>query len=531
MRIRIALAMAVAGMALGVAPALAQAQLTVANNCTTPTINSPHAAVPNQPCWVGGIYNNDYANSGGMADLGYMGAPAQMSGGHPFTGVTDFTIGNTAGVPDGTVSGIRVDIPAGLVSDPEATPKCSDAQLTAGTCPSNTQLGIVKAESALAGLDLYAGASVYNMPVESSHCANYISDYAFYIPIAGRVDICGSVNREPPYNLYFTIKPPSTGETVSSTLIFWGVPGDSGHNPDRGWKCGPQAGLVCTPPATSPGTPSGTAFITNPTACLPAGQQTYLTLTSSTGETVDAPPSKTPVPAIDCSSLAFSPHLKVQLKDSNQTKVGKHPELVATLGQPSGQANISSTKLTLPLSLALDPNNSQHVCSVTDAYNDTCPSRTLIGHAIATTPVLSGPISGPVYLVQGVRCSSGVPPTLQGTCTSGTQIRTLPALLVELRGENAAIDLHAQSSVSHKHLVTTFENTPDDPETSFTLTINGGKRGIIVVTGHRNLCSYTTQKAPMLATGYNGKTEARTLKLLTPCKAPKKHKKHHKHHH
>jgi hypothetical protein len=507
------------GMALGAAAPAAHAQLTVANNCTTPTTGTNTA--PNRPCWIGGIYNDAYT---GPNDVDYIGPPAQVVGGHPFTGVTEFIVGNTAGMPDGTVKDVRVVIPPGLVSDPLATPTCSDAQLTAGTCPANTQLGIVKLEAFL-GVDLYVGASVYNMPVESQ-CSGYVSDYAFYVAFTKeRIDICGSVTKQPPYNLYFTIAVPQTSPsaaTVASTLIFWGVPGDSGHNPDRGWSCGPGV-TPCTPPATAPGTPSGTPFLTNPTACLPAGQETYLTLTSTTGQIVQAPPSTTPVGAIDCSSLAFSPQLSLQLKGANQVKVGKHPTVVANLTMAPGQANIATSQVTLPLSLALDPTNSQQVCADAAAYVDNCPSNTLVGSAVATTPILGVPLSGPAYLVQGVRCASGQP-TLQGTCPSGIPLKTEPWLLVELRGGGAAIDLHAVTSVVHNKLVTTFFNLPDLPESTFQLTINGGKRGILVVTGNKSLCSYKKQIAPTLFTAQNGATERANLKITTPCKAPKKHK-------
>jgi hypothetical protein len=413
-----------------------------------------------------------------------------------------------------------------VVSDPLATPKCSDAQLTAGACPANTQLGVVNLEAAVAALDVYAGASVYNMPLEPSFCHNtasvqYVSDYAFYVKATGsRVDICGSVNKQPPYNLFFTIKAPPGAATVSSTLIFWGLPGDSGHNPDRGWSC--VGATPCTPPATTPGTPSGTPFITNPTSCVPAGEPSYLTLTSTTGQKVNAPPSKTPVPAIDCSSLPFSPKLTLTLTGRHQVNVGKHPGVIAKLTQASGQANIATSRVALPLSLALDPKNSQHVCSPTAAFNDACPSNTQVGSASASTPLLAQPLSGPVYLVQGIRCASGQP-TLQGTCPDGgTPLRTEPALLVALRGQ-AMLDLHAQTSVVHNKLVTTFSGLPDLPVSAFQLKVSGGNRGILVVTGHKSVCAVRRQVASSVFTGQSAKTAPSSIRIATPCKGAKKH--------
>jgi hypothetical protein len=500
------LAVAAVGGALGLAAPAAHA-FGVAQNCTRPTTGT--TLTPNEPCWVAGVYNDDYT---GMTDLNYIGAPAQVSGGHPFTGVTDFTVASTTP----PVSNVRVDIPPGLVSNPLATPKCSDSQLTSNSCPNNTQLGIVKLEAALGPVNVFVGASVYNMPTESSHCSGYVSDYSFNAPAAGRVDICGSVLRQPPYNLYFTIVTPPGAATVSSTLIFWGMPGDSGHNPQRGWVCGPTI-APCTPPSPGSSSPSGTPFLTNPTSCLPAGAVSTLALTGG-GQTATAT-SPTPVPAINCTSLPFSPKLKLQLKGGNQTAVGKHPTLIANLTQSPGQANIAGSTVTLPLTLALDPNNSSHVCAPLAAFNDTCPSKTLIGSARATTPLLNQPLTGKVYLVQGIGCTSHQPPTLQGTCTSGQPLRILPALLVTLRGGGAALDLHAQTSTPHsKFLSTTFFSLPDLPVSTFQLKINGGKRGILVVTGHRSLCKSGRQVASSVFTGQSGKKAPSKIKIKTPCK-------------
>ncbi len=453
-------------------------------------------------CWVAGVYNGDYT---GMNDRNYKGAPAQASGGHPFVGVTDFIVANKGGKPTGTVKTIRVAIPPGLVSNPQATPKCSDAALAAGKCPNNTQVGIVSIQASALGIAAYVGESIYNMTPSKSNCSGYASDYAFYIgtPLNQRVNVCGTVNKNPPYNLYFTIQAPPGAALVRSTLIFWGVPGDTGHDPQRAWSCLHLAMGVCTPPKSGPSKPQGTAFLTNPTGCVPKGQISRLTLKSTKGQTAKAK-SKTPVPAINCKKLKFAPQLKMKLSGKGQTTAGKHPTLTANVTQPSGQANIKLSRVTLPLSLALDPRNSQHVCSVKDMRKDQCPAKTIIGSARVQTPLVSSPLTGKVYLVQGYRI------------VHGHRLRTYPAMLLALRGK-AAIDLHAQTSVNkHAQLVTTFKGLPDLPMSSFTLTITGGKRGILVA--NNNLCR-RAQKAAAVFTGHNGATKQMTVTMGSPCKA------------
>lgn len=459
-------------------------------------------------CWVAGVYNDNYS---GMNDRHYVGPPAQASGGHPFVGVTDFIVANTktltgASQPNGTVKTIRVDIPPGLVSNPQATPKCSESALTGGTCPSNTQVGVVQLEVFETAINAYVGESVYNLKPGSSHCAGYATDYSFYVALLKQqVNVCGTVNKNPPYNLYFTIQVPSGSQLVRSTLIFWGVPGDTGHNSQRGWSCVSLNVLgTCKPPAAGKSKPHGKAFLTNPTGCVPKGQISKLQLTSTANQTASAN-SKTPVPAINCAKLPFAPKVNLGLSGQGQTTVNKHPTLTAAVTQGAGQSNIKLSQVTLPLSLALDPTNSNHVCSVKDAKADKCPASTIVGSASVKTPLLTSPLTGNVYLVQGIKI------------IHGHKYRTFPALLLALRGK-AAIDLHAQTSVSKRsQLVTTFPGLPDLPMSAFTLTINGGKRGILVLNG--SICRHA-QKANVAFTGHNGATKQSTVTMATSaCKS------------
>jgi hypothetical protein len=77
--------------------------------------------------------------------------------------------------------------------------------------------------------------------------------------------------------------------------------------------------------------------------------------------------------------------------------------------------------------------------------------------------------------------------------------------------------LHAQSSVSKRsELVTTFPGLPDLPMSSFTLTITGGSKGILVLNG--NICRHA-QKANAAFTGHNGATRQTTVTMATQCKS------------
>jgi len=262
-------------------------------------------------------------------------------------------------------------------------------------------------------------------------------------------------------------------------------------------------------------------FTVNPTSCDP------MSVTGTATSTQGASASLSSHFQVGgCQDIGFAPKLKIALTGKGKTRSGDHPTLTATLTDPAGQANIHSAKVALPLSIALDPNNSQHVCAFATAAAVHggpvgCPTSTIVGTATAVTPLLSQPLTGSVYLVQGLRCQSGQV-SQQGTCPNGaTAIHTLPSLLVPLRGQ-IALDLRAQSSVSGGKLVTTFPTIPDAPVSQFALRINGGKKGLLVVTGRGlNICA-KKQIGNADFGAQSGKTHAGNMTLSTPCGSPAK---------
>jgi hypothetical protein len=177
--------------------------------------------------------------------------------------------------------------------------------------------------------------------------------------------------------------------------------------------------------------------------------------------------------------------------------------------QTPGESGLKNLTTTLPLSLALDPNNaeSDSLCEYTDGLKDQCPQKSVVGTMTAVSPLLKAPLSGKVYFVKGVRTDP----------KSGRQIRTLPTFLVELRGE-VSINLRGTNSVpDNKHLTSTFAAIPDAPISSALLKLNGGKKGILVVTdGHDDLC-YTPQKPFMAAAAQSGKRLDTATTLTAQC--------------
>jgi hypothetical protein len=243
-------------------------------------------------------------------------------------------------------------------------------------------------------------------------------------------------------------------------------------------------------------------FIINPTSC--AAKTISGTLSAAGGQTA-AVTNRFQVG--DCASLALKPDLALSLSGKGQTTDGKHPAITANLVQKPGQANLKKVKVTLPLSMALDPDNANGLCEFVDGskVEPTCPKASIVGTATATTPILDEPLSGPVYFVKNIRKDA----------KTGREIRTLPKLVIPLTGQNGVkLTLTGTSNVENDQLVTTFENIPDAPVSSFKLAIIGGKGGILTVSG-ADICK-STQIADQQITGQNNKPANTDVYIQTP---------------
>lgn len=245
-------------------------------------------------------------------------------------------------------------------------------------------------------------------------------------------------------------------------------------------------------------------FTVNPTSC--SRREIKATVFSQQGSAV---PLTTSFQVGDCETLKLSPKVSMKLKGRKQTAVGKHPGLDAVVTQTGGQANLKKVAVDLPLTLALDPDNANALCEYDDGLKVQCPKASIIGTAKAVTPLLNEPLTGPVYFVKGVRF------------VKGRRIRTLPTLLIPLRGE-IAIDLRATSTVKKEKLVTTFDSIPDAAISRFDLSLKGGKGGVLTVS-NRSVCS-GKQVAQLHVDGQNGKLFDRGVTMKTPCAKKKKSK-------
>ena len=256
-------------------------------------------------------------------------------------------------------------------------------------------------------------------------------------------------------------------------------------------------------------------FIRNPTSCDPMGIATTIT---GAGADFTNPADQDPVPistrfqAANCSLLGFKPSFKAST--SGKTSKLGGASLHVTLAYPNApegsQANIRLVRVSLPKQLPSRLTTLQKACldSTFEANPAACPAASRVGVAKAITPILPVPLVGPAYFV-----SHG-----------GAKF---PELIVVLQGYGITIELHGETFISRRGITSsTFATVPDQPVTSFELTLPQGPNSALAANG--NLCR-AKLKMPTTFVAQNGATIKQTTAII-PTGCPRHAAKHHKHH-
>jgi hypothetical protein len=195
----------------------------------------------------------------------------------------------------------------------------------------------------------------------------------------------------------------------------------------------------------------------------------------------------------NCAKLGFDPALSITLKGNSKRR--GNPALVAKLDPEPGEANVGRVAVSLPSSEQLDLRHLKTVCSKVQFASERCPENSIYGHARATTPLLEKPLEGLVYLK-----------------STSNPNHDLPDLAVDLRGQvnfllTGRID-------SRDGGIRAIFNAPDVPVSSFTLSMLGGKKGLLI--NESNNCP-STKRADVRLRGQNGARVNRKTKLTIEC--------------
>jgi hypothetical protein len=434
-------------------------------------------------------------------------------------GVSNPTAGGSStftmnmGRPDGQqdLGGVDVTLPPGLLGDVGSVALCAEAQAAAGTCGAGSRVGHTTAASGGGTQPL-----VVPQPGKAPTSVSLTGPY-----------------KGAPFGLSIVV-PAQAGPFDLGTVVVRAALSIDRADGHVTVKSDPLPTIVGGVPLRLQKvnvTIDRQAFMVNGTDCsaLRVGGQ----VRSAQGKAVDV---GSRFQLGECASLAFAPKLalsvgskgaavasKAKARAATKSKAkarraavsgpvemrdGGHPALSAHLEMDPNSANNQKATVALPLALALDPDNANGLCEPVDAAADKCPAASIVGSVSAVSPLLTGKVAGPVYFVRGERTDP----------KSGRIIRTLPRLFVPLTASDypgVKIDLHASSDVVDERLVTTFDNLPDVPISSFDLKIDGGAHGILVVS-NTNMCD-STQYNDNAFTAQSNKRYSTRTGIATAC--------------
>ena len=383
---------------------------------------------------------------------------------------------------DGTeeLSALQVTLPEGLIGKLAGIPYCPDsvlnaistslgtgaAQITSPSCPPASQIGTTTVGAGAGPAPFYtqSGRAYLSGPYKGAPLSVAVVTPA----VAGPFDLGTVVVRNA-----LRVDPVTTRVTAVSDpipTILYGIPLDLRDvriNLDR-----PE-------------------FTLNPTDCDEMAIEARID--SSRGSSANRSER---FQVAGCERLGFKPKLSLKLRGG--TKRGQNPALRATLTMPAGGANIAGASVALPHSEFLDQSHIRTICTRVQFAADKCPPGSIYGQAKAFSPLLAEPLSGPVYL----RSSS----------------HDLPDLVMALKGQ-IEVEVIGRIDSHRGGIRTTFETVPDAPVSKFTLSMRGGKKGLLE--NSQNICA-KTNRAEASFEAQNGRVAELRPALRARCSAKKR---------
>jgi hypothetical protein len=237
-------------------------------------------------------------------------------------------------------------------------------------------------------------------------------------------------------------------------------------------------------------------FQFNPTNCNKMEVTGTIHSSEGSSDTIGVPFQVT-----NCAVLAFKPGFKVSTagKTSRANGASLHVQLTYPKAPFGSQANVKSVKVDLPKQLPSRLTTLQKACPAKtfEANPAGCSADSIVGHAVAITPLIPVPLTGPAYFVS----------------YGGAKF---PELVIVLQGYGVTLNLHGETFISKAGITSsTFHTVPDAPVGSFELNLPQGKYSALAANG--NLCK-SKLTMPTAFTAQNGAEIHESTKIgVTGC--------------
>jgi hypothetical protein len=367
------------------------------------------------------------------------------------------------GFSGGQVKDLTVGLPPGMVGNPNATLKCTVTELNGDNCPDNTVVGSVTANVSvtLLGLGLLPPLDVdgdlYNLDPQPGEPARFgivlrPLDLGGVLPnLLPPIILQSAVQLRPDFGLNTVInmipsKTVADGDTTinSQDITLFG---------SRPWMSEP--------------------FMRNPTSCDHEHTTTFSAVPYSGASASDQATFTTD----NCSALDFSPAFSAIVGGANTSM---KTSVTTSIDQDLDEAGLVQARVVIPPDLNPDVQLLGNRCSPADFEASICPPNSIMGSAVAASPLLSQPLAGNVVFVE----------------TGGT-----PDIGLDLQGQ---LHLLLRGSLGLDKAVV-FDGLPDIPIAHFALTFPSAP-GLLIAS--RNLCVPPPPLFHADFTGYNGATTA-----------------------
>jgi hypothetical protein len=215
-------------------------------------------------------------------------------------------------------------------------------------------------------------------------------------------------------------------------------------------------------------------FLFNPTSCAMLSTESALTSLGGAGQSLPSP-----FQVGHCDALTFKP--KVSATSGAKTSKLGGASLEVKVTQGAHQADIRELQVQLPKQLVARFSTIQKSCPAatfeTGPPPGGCTESSVVGHAVVTTPVLPGQLTGKAYFVSHAA-------------------ESFPDLELVLHDGGVTVVLVGHTHIAKSSITTsTFESLPDVPISSVVVSLPVGPTSALSSNGalcHANLLAPTT---------------------------------------
>ncbi len=447
-------------------------------------------------------YEQAYEEPGGALDF--------LAGSHPFQQTVSFAFNQDAATGAGTnyeahapslPKDVAVNLPAGVVGNPDPFPRCTIAQFLSHNVPEYGDI-IGQADVNACSAQTAVGVAVVSISVPELGVQRWIvplfnlepyfgepARFGFFIPPTTTPILIDTALRNGPGGEY-SITATSTNisqieDFFSSEITIWGVPGDPRHDSSRGWACLGHSEGVAFPSCQRTSQAHPQALLSMPTSCTgPLHGGIEVDSWANPSEPVSIATTQ-PMGALDgCNRLSFSPSISAEpTTDRASAPSGLDFNLNfddegLTAGEGVAQSQMKDTVVSLPEGLTINPSAGVGLggCTPADYARETiesipgagCPNNSKLGTVEIETPLLTQKIHGSIFIAQPHENPFN---SLVGLYVVAKNPET--GVLIKLAGKVTPNPVTGQ-------LTTTFENNPQVPFDHFNFHFREGQQAPLV---------------------------------------------------